>query len=484
MLYTNAICKKGIQFLALAAMGCSLFQPAEILAFEDGQTYKPVSEEEYMNSDAGWVSDDKDGIRFEFNQTQKLKANIHADEQANIFTIGKDQPEGDVVHEYTVEEDPRTVVEDTTMQPYSAICKLTMLFEDEEGDDYQFVGSGYVIGDSAILTCAHCVYDTENDLGWLKQITIEPGRSGSELPFGSYNTSDVKYIEIEDGWAKSSKEENDNAIIVLNTNIAEKTGALTLAANYEESENIHLSGYPAKYKNTRNMGTQVEHTAGNVSLDGRCLESEVYGSGGQSGSPFLNEKGEVIGTFAYDYVFENRTGGPVMDEERIAWIEKYSDLRVDDGKNSEHETTAKNKAGEDPVYRLYNPNSGEHFYTMGADERDALVRAGWKDEGIAWTSSSCRNAQAVYRLYNPNTGDHHYTIDEKEYTELGKIGWKQEGQSWKAAAENEQGDVPVYRLYNPNAAVGSHHFTESSSEKNDLVARGWKSENIAFYISE
>lgn len=36
------------------------------------------------------------------------------------------------------------------------------------------------------------------------------------------------------------------------------------------------------------------------------------------------------------------------------------------------------------MYRLYNPNSGEHFYTASASERDVLARVGWVYEGIGW----------------------------------------------------------------------------------------------------
>jgi hypothetical protein len=39
-----------------------------------------------------------------------------------------------------------------------------------------------------------------------------------------------------------------------------------------------------------------------------------------------------------------------------------------------------------PMYRLYNPNarSGYHFFTGSKKERDALVKAGWKDEKIGF----------------------------------------------------------------------------------------------------
>lgn len=37
-----------------------------------------------------------------------------------------------------------------------------------------------------------------------------------------------------------------------------------------------------------------------------------------------------------------------------------------------------------PVYRLYNPNAGDHHYTMSEQEKNDLVGVGWILEGIAW----------------------------------------------------------------------------------------------------
>ena len=44
--------------------------------------------------------------------------------------------------------------------------------------------------------------------------------------------------------------------------------------------------------------------------------------------------------------------------------------------------------GEVSMYRLYNPNSGEHFYTSNVAERDMLISVGWSDEGIGWIAPS------------------------------------------------------------------------------------------------
>ncbi|MGL9817018.1 MULTISPECIES: hypothetical protein [Enterococcus] len=46
--------------------------------------------------------------------------------------------------------------------------------------------------------------------------------------------------------------------------------------------------------------------------------------------------------------------------------------------------STKAEAATNDMYRLYNPNSGEHFYTANTHERDLLKRVGWSDEGIGW----------------------------------------------------------------------------------------------------
>ncbi|HCK87514.1 MAG TPA: hypothetical protein DHW39_01760, partial [Erysipelotrichaceae bacterium] len=48
------------------------------------------------------------------------------------------------------------------------------------------------------------------------------------------------------------------------------------------------------------------------------------------------------------------------------------------------------------MYRLYNPNSGEHFYTAKAKERDVLASIGWQYEGIGWYAPKESNTP-VYR---------------------------------------------------------------------------------------
>ena len=129
------------------------------------------------------------------------------------------------------------------------------------------------------------------------------------------------------------------------------------------------------------------------------------------------------------------------------------------------------------MHRLYNPNSGEHFYTANTAEKDYLVKLGWKYEGEGWKAPEKSNAP-VYRLYNPNAGDHHYTLDEKEKEALIKLGWNYEGIGWYS---DENKAVPLYREYNPNAKAGSHNYTPNKNEHDHLTSIGWKDEGIAWY---
>ena len=129
------------------------------------------------------------------------------------------------------------------------------------------------------------------------------------------------------------------------------------------------------------------------------------------------------------------------------------------------------------MYRLYNPNSGEHFYTASASERDHLEAVGWRYEGIGWKAPVISNT-AVYRLYNPNAGDHHYTTSLKEARNLTNVGWRYEGIGWYS---DDGLSVPLYRQYNPNAVCGTHNYTKSYLEALTLVTVGWKNEGIGWY---
>lgn len=141
------------------------------------------------------------------------------------------------------------------------------------------------------------------------------------------------------------------------------------------------------------------------------------------------------------------------------------------------------------VYRLYNPNSGEHFYTYNAYEAWSLKSIGWQFEGYAWESPTVQSFEniksfahfsTVYRVYNPNSGEHFYTTSNAEAASLARAGWHREGTSFNAG-----GTTAVYRLYNPNATgAGAHFYTMNAGERNSLKAAGWHYEGISWYTTK
>lgn len=144
------------------------------------------------------------------------------------------------------------------------------------------------------------------------------------------------------------------------------------------------------------------------------------------------------------------------------------------------QTVQNTAAATQQMYRLYNPNSGEHFYTKDTNERNLLASIGWIYEGIGWTAPVISNTP-VYRMYNPNAGDHHYTTNANEKDMLVKAGWIYEGIGWYS---DDAKGVPLYRQYNPNAFSCNHNYTRNKSENDWLVSLGWNAEGISWYGCE
>lgn len=163
----------------------------------------------------------------------------------------------------------------------------------------------------------------------------------------------------------------------------------------------------------------------------------------------------------------------LSEETQQLLIAKYHDYSIQD---IQQVIPVKVLPASQAVYRLYNPQSGEHFYTKEVAEKNHLAQVGWKFEGTSW--QSYQDGVPVYRVYNPNAGDHHYTLAKDEVNYLVSQGWQDEGISFYSAVDQKAG---VYRVYNPNAQAGSHHYTLDKNEQQALKQAGWQDEGISWY---
>ncbi|MDR2977821.1 MAG: hypothetical protein LBV19_11135 [Streptococcaceae bacterium] len=144
------------------------------------------------------------------------------------------------------------------------------------------------------------------------------------------------------------------------------------------------------------------------------------------------------------------------------------------------EVSATSTTGLVPLYRLYNPNSGEHFYTTSYYEATTDYDAGWNIEGIGWQTPS--SGDPVYRLFNPNSrdaGSHYYTMSAYEASQLQSLGWVWENN--QKAFFYSGGSTAVYVDYNPND--GGHNYTTSRFEADSLVKAGWKYDALAMHAA-
>lgn len=164
-------------------------------------------------------------------------------------------------------------------------------------------------------------------------------------------------------------------------------------------------------------------------------------------------------------------------DSRVSLLEESIETAIDEIKSADASLVAMEESETVDMYRLYNPNSGEHFYTGNWSERTNLVGLGWISEGIGWVAPKTSNLP-VYRLYNPNAGDHHYTLSATERDDLARIGWIAEGIGWYS---DERMRIPILRQYNSNAIAGAHNFTSSSEENKMLVEAGWIAEGVGWY---
>lgn len=124
------------------------------------------------------------------------------------------------------------------------------------------------------------------------------------------------------------------------------------------------------------------------------------------------------------------------------------------------------------ILRLYHPQKRSHFYTRNIEEYRKLATYGWRQEGVAWTSSS-QLGEPVYRLFHPQKGVYSFTKSLSEYETLGARGWRQEGIAFRS-----YGQQAVYRLRIPKQ--DTYFYTRSTEEYNSLVLNGWIPEGVAF----
>ena len=262
-------------------------------------------------------------------------------------------------------EDNRKVVNKTTTKPYSPIVYLEM--ETESGINTR--GTGVMISEDVVLTCAHNVNNSE--FGKSKAIIAYPGRNSNSYPYGKIPVAKAYTFSNYDKKFEMSK---DLAILRLAEPIGYKCGYQTpINANIINKMKVRICGYPKEVKGQEDSHQMWEHTGFIRKIDMDMIKYDVDTSGGQSGSPIYNSNNQIIGIHTKGRLNSEYNSGVRINAEKLKWINKYLNI-------------AKN------IYRLYNKNNSEHLFTQSSVEYYNLIAAGWAKEGLAWiapTSGVC-----------------------------------------------------------------------------------------------
>lgn len=209
--------------------------------------------------------------------------------------------------------DDRRVVVHTDNAPYRFICDMLMKFPNGK----TFIGTAWLMSNSAAVTSAHCLYSKENG-GYATEVTLWPGRKGSTMPFGSVKGSKVN---VTQNWIDKGGIIYDYGVIQLKEPIGKQVGYF----GYKYTKGTSINGTGVKVAGYPGEGDHKQYTAPGkiISSSVSVLNYNIDTTSGQSGSPVFYQEGNnyiSIGVHGY--------GGSMNSAKRINefmfnWINKF-----------------------------------------------------------------------------------------------------------------------------------------------------------------
>jgi V8-like Glu-specific endopeptidase len=145
-------------------------------------------------------------------------------------------------------------------------------------------------------------------------------------------------------------------------------------------------------------------------------------------------------------------------------------------------------SGRSAVYRFYNSQTGAHFYTISAVERDSVI-ANLKQfhyDGPAFYSYTQpgTDLSPVYRFYNTQSGAHFYTINsaERDSVIANLPQFRYEGPVWYARQTAGGNATALYRFF--RTTNSAHFYTPDPAERDYVINNlsDFRYEGPAYYV--
>jgi glutamyl endopeptidase len=176
--------------------------------------------------------------------------------------------------------DDRVQIRNTSVYPWRAHASLVVT----AADNSMWIGTGWFIGPHTLVTAGHVVFikgsGVEGRDGWVKSISVMPGRNGTQLPYGAVTS---KTFHSVTGWTEDGEENYDYGAIVIPTPLGDRVGVFGFGV-YSDSvlrgSVANIAGYPGDKPN----GTLWYDHQQIASVSSRKVHYDIDTMGGQSGS--------------------------------------------------------------------------------------------------------------------------------------------------------------------------------------------------------
>lgn len=169
---------------------------------------------------------------------------------------------------------------DTREFPWRTMVKLYMVFPNGQRS---MCSGTYMLGNSLVLTAAHCLYSHEN--GFASQVIIAPGKNTRVEPFGQYL---VTNMSVPDLWVSGGGPPFDIAVM----RVEDGSGVGWMGTKFYTRESdwsrkdIIVGGYPGENYSGDTLFWFPSKISSATAL-GRMVVFTGYAEGGFSGGPSL-----------------------------------------------------------------------------------------------------------------------------------------------------------------------------------------------------